>query len=72
MGGNFYALDASSGKRLWGRKIGGGIGGGVITYAVDGSQKVAVATGFTSILWPTEVVTAKIVILGLGGAATRQ
>jgi alcohol dehydrogenase (cytochrome c) len=72
MGGNFYALDASTGKRLWGRKIGGGIGGGVITYAVDGSQKVAVATGFTSILWPTEVVTAKIVILGLGGAATRQ
>jgi alcohol dehydrogenase (cytochrome c) len=65
MGGNFYALNAANGERLWGRKIGGAIGGGVITYAVNGVQKVAVATGFTSILWPTEVVTGKVVILGL-------
>ena len=73
MGGNFYALDANSGKRLWGRKIGGALGGGVITYAAKGEQKVAVATGFTSILWPTEVVTGKIVILGLADTvATRQ
>jgi hypothetical protein len=27
---------------------------------------VAVAAGLTSIMWPTEVATAKIVILGLG------
>lgn len=63
--GNFYALDATSGQRLWGHKIGGAIGGGVITYTTDGVQKVAVATGFTSIAWPTAVVTGKIVILGL-------
>lgn len=66
MGGNFYALDATNGQRLWGEKIGGAIGGGVITYTANGVQKVAVAVGFTSILWPTEVVTGKIVILGLG------
>ena len=24
MGGNFYALDAANGQKLWGRKIGGG------------------------------------------------
>jgi alcohol dehydrogenase (cytochrome c) len=66
MGGNFYALDAADGRRLWGQKIGGAIGGGVITYIANGAQKVAVAVGFTSILWPTEVVTGKIVILGLG------
>jgi alcohol dehydrogenase (cytochrome c) len=66
MGGNFYVLDAANGQRLWGQKIGGAIGGGVITYTADGAQRVAVATGFTSILWPTEVVTGKIVILGLG------
>lgn len=63
--GNFYALDATSGQRLWGHKIGGAIGGGVITYTTDGVQKVAVATGFTSIVWPTAVATGKIVILGL-------
>ena len=28
MGGNFYALDAATGQKLWGRKIGGAIGGG--------------------------------------------
>ena len=44
MGGNFYALDAASGRKLWGQKIGGAVGGGVITYAVNGTQKVAVAT----------------------------
>ncbi len=66
MGGNFYALDATNGQRLWGEKIGGAIGGGVITYTANGAQKVAVAVGFTSILWPTEVVTGKIVVLGLG------
>jgi hypothetical protein len=36
-----------------------------MTYTTDGVQKVAVATGFTSIVWPTAVVTGKIVILGL-------
>ena len=65
IGGNFYALDSSSGQKLWGQKIGGGIGGGVITYTANGSQKVAVAAGFTAILWPTDVVTGKIVILGV-------
>src|SRR5579864_3157622 len=72
MGGNFYAVDAANGQRLWSQKIGGAIGGGVITYTVNGTQKVAVATGFTSILWPTEVVTGKIVILGLGDVPVSQ
>ena len=47
VGGNFYALDAATGQKLWGQKIGGAIGGGVITYTANGVQKVAVATGFT-------------------------
>jgi alcohol dehydrogenase (cytochrome c) len=65
MGGNFYALDTTNGRKLWGQKIGGAIGGGVITYAVNGTQKVAVAHGLTEILWPTEITTAKVSILGL-------
>jgi alcohol dehydrogenase (cytochrome c) len=65
MGGNFYAVDASNGQRLWGQKLEGAVGGGVITYTANGSQRVAVAAGLTSVLWPTEVATAKIVILGL-------
>ena len=65
MGGNFYALDTATGRRLWGQNLGGAIGGGVVTYTAGGAQKVAVGVGFTSILWPTKVVTGKIVILGL-------
>ena len=72
MGGNFYALNAATGQRLWGQKIGGAIGGGVITYTANGNQKVAVAAGFTSILWPTEVVTGKILILGLGDSSSNR
>jgi alcohol dehydrogenase (cytochrome c) len=55
-----------NGRKLWARKLDGAIGGGVITYEAGGSQKVAVAAGLTSILWPTEQTTAKIVIIGLG------
>lgn len=66
MGGNFYAVDAENGHKLWGRKIGGAIGGGVITYMIAGTQKVAVATGLTEVLWPTEITTAKVSILGIG------
>jgi alcohol dehydrogenase (cytochrome c) len=65
MGGNFYALDTATGNKLWGDKIGGAIGGGVITYAVNGAQKVAVAHGLTEVLWPTEITTAKVSVLGL-------
>jgi alcohol dehydrogenase (cytochrome c) len=65
MGGNFYALDSEDGRKLWGQKIGGAVGGGVITYEVDGKQKVAAATGLTEILWPTEITTAKVSVLGL-------
>jgi alcohol dehydrogenase (cytochrome c) len=68
MGGNFFALDAATGQKLWGRKIGGAIGGGVITYTVNGAQKVAVATGYVSPAVPAEIRRAKIAILGLEGA----
>jgi alcohol dehydrogenase (cytochrome c) len=67
MGGNFYALEAATGRRLWGKNLGGAIGGGVITYSAGGTQRVAVAAGYTNIVWPTKIVTGKIVILGLPG-----
>jgi alcohol dehydrogenase (cytochrome c) len=65
MGGNFYVLDTANGRKLWGQNLRGAIGGGVITYSVDGTQKIAVAKGLTEILWPTEITTAKVTILGL-------
>jgi hypothetical protein len=37
----------------------------VITYTVNGAQKVAVATGYVSPAVPAEIRRAKIAILGL-------
>ncbi|HEY6373388.1 MAG TPA: PQQ-binding-like beta-propeller repeat protein, partial [Candidatus Sulfotelmatobacter sp.] len=71
-GGNFYALDAATGQKLWGQKVGGAIGGGVITYTVNGTQKVAVATGYVSPAMPVEIRRAKIAILGVEGATNGQ
>ena len=45
-----------------------GIGGGVITYTVDGVQKVAVADNYTMAAWPIKPRRARVVILGLDGA----
>jgi alcohol dehydrogenase (cytochrome c) len=70
MGGNLYAIDSANGQRLWGQKIRGAIGGGIITFTAHDSQEVAAAVGFTSILWPTEPTTGKIVILGLAADST--
>jgi alcohol dehydrogenase (cytochrome c) len=70
IGGNFYALDAANGEKLWGQDLGGAIAGGVITYTANGAQKVAVAAGFTMLAWPTKIVTAKVAILGLDPASS--
>jgi len=66
-GGDLYALDSSNGQRLWSLKLRGAIGGGIISYSVAGSQRIAVAYGMTSLVWPTAPSSAKIVILGLPG-----
>ena len=72
VGGNFYAVDSTSGEKLWGQKIGGAVAGGVITYTVNGVQKVAVTTGLISPAWPVEIRTGKIAILGVEDAAANQ
>ena len=72
MGGNFYALNAATGQKLWGQDLGGAIGGGVITYTAGGAQKVAVAAGFSMLAWPTKPVHAKVVVLGLDSASAKQ
>jgi alcohol dehydrogenase (cytochrome c) len=58
-------VDVTNGRKLFGTKLDGAVGGGVITYTVNGTQRVAVAAGLTEVLWPTQIADAKIVILGL-------
>jgi glucose dehydrogenase len=50
----------------------GKLGGGVITYTAGGTQKVAVAAGFSMLAWPTKPVHAKVVVLGLDSAAAKK
>ncbi len=74
VGGNFYALDSSNGEKLFGQVLGGGggIGGGIITYTANGTQKIAVAAGFSMVAWPTKPVTAKVIVLGLDSGSADQ
>ena len=48
MNNDFLALDASSGKVLYRFNTGGSIGGGVVSYELDGKQYVAVMSGVVS------------------------
>ena len=43
--GYFYALDAVTGTELWKASLGGQIVNGPITYAIDGTQYVAIISG---------------------------
>ena len=67
VGGN-----AENGKKLWGQKIGGGIGGGLLTYVAGGGQKVVVAAGLANVDMPTAVTTSKIVVLGIDSARSTR
>ena len=77
LNGHLHAFDAVNGKLLYTRAIGGPIGGGVITYATgasdggegtqpsEGTQRIAVASGMNSPIWPWKGGPAKITVLGL-------
>jgi alcohol dehydrogenase (cytochrome c) len=63
LNGSFLALDADTGKELYRFNTGGPIGGGIVTYAIEGRQYVATVSGNAS-MWfgpegaPTVVVFA--------------
>jgi alcohol dehydrogenase (cytochrome c) len=48
--GNFFALDAKTGTRLWSFQDGAGHRGGAVTYSVGGRQFVATPSGWGSIV----------------------
>jgi alcohol dehydrogenase (cytochrome c) len=60
------APDATSGAKLWSADAGGAVGGGVISYAGKGGrQRIAVAAGTTSLIWPTRKSNARLPIYSL-------
>ena len=48
LGGDFLAFDSATGEVLFKHATGGGLAGGVITYAVGGTQYVAIDSGNVS------------------------
>ena len=65
MGGNFRVLDSDRGTELWSHRFDGAMAGGVITYDTGAGQRIALASGMTSPIWPTPKVTAKIHVLAV-------
>lgn len=65
MDGTAYAFDATNGKVLWKTQVDGATGGGVISYAIDGVQRVAFVAGTNSPIWPVAKKSAKIVVYAL-------
>lgn len=66
--GDLIALDATTGQVLFRQNTGGPVGGGIITYEVDGRQYVAVASGRPSAWWVDEFPgAATITVFALPG-----
>jgi alcohol dehydrogenase (cytochrome c) len=63
--GNVYALQSRTGRRLWKGDAGQPIGGGIITFAAGGKQRLGVAAGMKSPIWPVNTTTARVVVFGL-------
>jgi alcohol dehydrogenase (cytochrome c) len=63
--GNLLAFDAASGKVLLKKALGDPIGGGVVTYMLDGTQYVAVAGGMKNPIVQTESGPAWVAIFAL-------
>jgi alcohol dehydrogenase (cytochrome c) len=51
MEGDFFALDATSGKLLWRFQTGGEVWSNPITYQFEGRQYVSVAAGSSLIVF---------------------
>jgi alcohol dehydrogenase (cytochrome c) len=60
-----YAFDADSGRILWQMDLPGAPGGGVISYLIDGKQRVAFVAGTRTTVLPVSPASAKIVVFGL-------
>jgi alcohol dehydrogenase (cytochrome c) len=63
--GDFLVLDAREGKVLYRFNAGGPLNGGVITYAINGRQYVAVNSGNASGFWRAARGSATVLLFAL-------
>jgi alcohol dehydrogenase (cytochrome c) len=63
--GTLRAFDAQTGSVLWQLDSGQSIGGGIVSYGVGGHQRIAVASGMKSRIWPGAADQSRIQVFGL-------
>ena len=65
LGGTLYAFDAETGTVLWRLTTGQSMGGGIVSYLAQGKQRIGVAAGMKSPIWPGGSEASQIVVYGL-------
>ena len=63
--GELRAFDAESGAVLWKLDTGQSIGGGIVSYSAGGKQRIGVASGMKSRIWPGAADQSRIQVFGL-------
>jgi alcohol dehydrogenase (cytochrome c) len=65
LGGTVYAFDAETDTVLWRLTTDQSMGGGIVSYLAGGRQRVGVAAGMKSPVWPGGAAASQIVVYGL-------
>jgi alcohol dehydrogenase (cytochrome c) len=63
--GHLRAFDADTGAVLYELQTGQSIGGGIVSYSAAGRQRIGVASGMKSGIWPGAATESRIQVLGL-------
>ena len=63
--GTLRAFDAESGAILYELATGQSIGGGIVSYSAGGRQRIGVASGMKSMIWPGAAEQSRILVFGL-------
>jgi alcohol dehydrogenase (cytochrome c) len=63
--GHLRAFDASTGEVLYELETGQSIGGGIVSYRAGGRQRIGVASGMKSGIWPGAATESRIQVLAL-------
>ncbi len=65
LAGHLRAFGAESGEVLFQLETGQSIGGGIVSYSAGGRQRIGVASGMKSGIWPGGATESRIQIFGL-------
>ena len=63
--GHLRVFDAESGAVLFQLETGQSIGGGIVSYSAGGRQRIGVASGMKSGIWPGAATESRIQVFGL-------